>query len=65
MCHVCQCVPVKMKEPEHEVSCSISEPRQLRVRELLEASYAEMSSAKREPHIEKINGFKSKNDLTY
>ena len=46
--------PVVMKEPEHEVSCSIREPpRQLTARELLEASYNEIRKAKREAHIEK------------
>ena len=51
-----------MKEPEHEVSCSIRAPppRQLTARELLEASYNEIRRAKREAHIEKINSFKSK-----
>ena len=78
--------PTRIKE--HEVLCSIREPkqqnevvkysepievktktkpvrmeeapRQLTARELLEASYAEIRRAKREAHIEKINGFKSK-----
>ena len=37
-----------------------SVPRQLTARELLEASYAEIRRAKREEHMQKINGFKSK-----
>ena len=44
--------PVRMKEPEP--------PRQLTAREILEASHAEIRRAKREAHIEKINGAKSK-----
>ena len=43
---------VIMKEPETR--------RTPTARELLEASYAEIRRAKREAHIEKINGFKSK-----
>ena len=42
--------PVRMEE----------QPKQLRARELLEASYNEIRKAKREAHIEKINSFKSK-----
>ena len=42
---------VIMKEPETR--------RTPTARELLEASYAEIRRAKREAHIEKINGFKS------
>ena len=34
--------------------------KQPTARELLEASYAEIRRAKREAHIEKINGLKSK-----
>ena len=34
--------------------------KQPTARALLEASYAEIRRAKREAHIEKINGFKSK-----
>ena len=53
--------PVRIKPPGHEVLCSMREPtRQLTARELLEASYAEVRRAKREAHIEKIKGFKSK-----
>ena len=33
-------------------------PKQLAARELLEASYNEIRRAKREEHIQKINGFK-------
>ena len=42
--------PIRMEEA----------PRQPTARELLEASYNEIRRAKREAHIEKINGFKSK-----
>ena len=42
--------PIRMEES----------PRQPTARELLEASYNEIRRAKREAHIEKINGFKSK-----
>ena len=44
--------PVKMEEAPP--------PRQLTAREILEASYNEITKAKREAHIEKINSFKSK-----
>ena len=44
--------PVSMTEPSPP-------PRQPTARELLEASYAEIRRAKREEHIQKINGFKS------
>ena len=43
-----------------EVKTRQSVPKQPTARELLEASYAEIRRAKREEHIQKINGFKSK-----
>ena len=54
---------VVMKPPEpprRALQDNDEQPRQLTAREILEASYAEIRRAKREAHIEKINGFKSK-----
>ena len=52
--------PVRMIEPEHEVSCSIREPpRQPTARELLASSYAEIRRAKQQEQMEKIARFKT------
>ena len=52
--------PNRMEEPRRVLRENDEQPRQLTARELLEASYNEIRRAKREAHIEKINGFKSK-----
>ena len=53
--------PVRMSEPEHEVSCSIREPppRIPTARELLASSYAEIRRAKQQEKMEKIARFKT------
>ena len=55
--------PVRMthRQTPREAFATMPEViKQPTARELLEASYAEIRRAKREAHIEKINGFKSK-----
>ena len=55
--------PIEVKTKEKPVRMEEAPPpppRQLTARELLEASYNEITGAKREEHIQKINSFKSK-----
>ena len=52
--------PIEAKTTAKPKPVRMEEPRQLTARELLEASYNEIRKARREAHMEKINGFKSK-----
>ena len=53
--------PIEVKtKAKPSVPIVPSVPKQLTARELLEASYNEIRRAKREEHIQQINGFKSK-----